>query len=420
MSYNPYQPLSPEIQAEIRRQVKSGIAASSLTTVWFNPEEERYYSALDPSSQEPQYDIPLTKPKKFRGLGASRARRNTVQSQLQGGSSSMSSTEVDTMRFQPFTDETVDDALNFYDGFDKARKEYEQTHDMAKFLGAGTITTSSYPGVANVLVDQTVLELITREFVILDAVTRKPWSKLVYTYDNMTPFQNTGGLGELDSGPSGNVSLARGSITLVKAQGRVSVSIWAGLAVRDHDVVAMNENIVSADFERIFANNVATTIATFTNNATAGAYDVIAGGAFHSTTSPHVRFIADSGTIRTNGGRADIALMNTQDFNSLGQNTYMRDGMSVLGRVTTPAGRTESRVTTHPLWPGVQIYIDEVATTDQISLYDKRGVIFLEGPTATRTVMTNDDQVRDTVNDRWYNSGVKVAGWGRDATNITT
>src|SRR6185369_4028398 len=204
-----------------------------------------------------------TKPGKLKGLDRSKYNNNsqpTPQTLLQGGSASQSSTEVDKMRYDIFTNECVDQAVNFYDRMDKARKMYHQNKDMGQFLGAGTITAADYSGIGNVMIDQEVLDLITREFVILDAVTRKSWDKLVYTFDKRTPYRNTADLGELDVSASRSVAYTRGSITLKKAQGHVSKSIWANLAVRDHDPVGDTASIIDADFERIFSTEVATAL----------------------------------------------------------------------------------------------------------------------------------------------------------------
>ena len=421
MSFNSYQQLTPEMDAASKAAVDSRIAAKSKSTVWYNPVTQDYWSANDPTSQEPDYGVRITNPGKLKGMDRSKYNRPQT-AQVIGGSSKMSSTELDEARFKGiWTNDYENQATEFYDQMDKARKQYYQTNDYAKFIGAGTITAQDYSAtIGNVMIDQTVLDLITRDFIILDAVTRKSWDKLTYTYDNRTPYLNTGGLGELDVAPSGNVKYARASIGLKKAEGHVSVSIWAGLSILDHDAVGDTQSIINADFERIFATDVASTLTGFTDQATAGAYDVIAGGAFHSTTNPSVRFDADSASIRTAGGRADTLVMRTIDYRALIQNTFMRLSGSPtlsLGQETAPVHAFR---TIHQLLPGYDIFVDELATSDSLFIYDKRSVIFLEGPTSTRTVEQNMGQVRDTVSDRWYASGIKVSTWGVEETNVHT
>jgi hypothetical protein len=422
MSYNPYQQLTPELERAINERVDQRYAAKSKTTVWYNPVDECYYSANDPASMEPDYGVRITEPGKLKGLDRSKYNRPQTQTLLAGGTATMSATELDEARYKGiWSQEFESQAIGFYDRFDRARRQYYNDKDKAKFLGAGTITTQDYAAtIGNVMIDQTVLDLISRDFVVLDAVTRKPWDKTVYKFDNRTPYRNTGGLAELDTAPSTSVLYARGSISLKKAEGRVSVSIWANMAVLDHDVVGDNEGIIDADFERIFATDVVATLTGFTDNATAGAYDVIGATAFHSTTNPALLFDEDSGDIRTAGGKSDTLVMRTIDYRALMQNTFMRLSGSPVGAVGTPIPATHAFTTTHTLLPGYTIYVDELATSDSIFIYDKRSVVFLEGPTSVRTVESNLGQVRDTVSDRWYGSGIKVSTWGLQETNIHT
>jgi hypothetical protein len=157
-------------------------------------------------------------------------------------------------------------------------------------------------------------------------------------------------------------------------------------------------------------------LATLTNVGSAGQYDVIAGGAFHSTNNPALEFETTSGVVRTSGGQADTLVMNSKTYRILIQNTWMRVGGSSVVSAVGPITQTSSRVTTHPLLPGYTIYIDELVPNGSIFVYDKSGVIFLEGPSSTRTVENNFGTIRDTIADRWYGSGVKIAGFGREIT----
>ena len=381
-----------------------------MTTTWYNPEEECYYLANDPRSQQPDYGIRITKPHAFR----------PAFRQLVGGSSTnLTATQIDELKFNPFTDEFQDQAVQLHSKIGRLRNQYAQTHDPA-LIGAGTITTADYSALNNVMVDTTIKELIARDFVLLQAVTRKAWAKTVYTHDALTPYRNTYDLGELDVADSTSVGLTRGTINLKKAQGRVSVSIWAGMAIRDHDMAAENERLVDADFERGFSVEVATTLLAGTNQAAGGTWDVIAGGAFQSTTNPMGAFLTASGVIRTNGGVANTAAMNSKTYMAMTQNTWMRTGGGSVVAQVSPLDNTSARVTTHQQLPGYTIYIDELLPDGSVIVYDKSAVIFLEGPTSTRTVESNFGTIRDTVSDRWYGSGIKIAGQIREITGATT
>lgn len=410
MSFNPYQTLTAE-QIQAVKQIANGqIDNKRMTTTWYNPEEECYYLANDPRSQQPDYGIRITKPHAFR----------PAYNKLTGGSAAnLSETQKDELRFNPFTDEMADQAVQLYSRIDRLRKQYAQTRDPA-LVGAGTVTTADYSALNNVMIDTTIKELIARDFVLLQAVTRKAWAKTVYTHDSLTPYRNTYDLGELDVADSTSVGLTRGTINLKKAQGRVSVSIWVGMAIRDHDMAAENERLVDADFDRGFSVEVATTLVGATNQAAGGAWDIIAGGAFQSTTNPMGAFLTASGVIRTNGGIANTAAMNSKTYMAMVQNTYMRtSGSSVVGQVPS-LDNTSARVTTHPMLPGYTIYIDELLPDGSVFVYDKGAVIFLEGPTSTRTVESNFGTIRDTISDRWYGSGIKIAGQIREITGAAS
>lgn len=409
MSFNPYETLTAE-QIQAVKQIANGqIDNKRMTTTWYNPEEECYYLANDPRSQQPDYGIRITKPHAFR----------PAYRQLTGGSANLSETQKDELRFNPFTDEMADQAVQLYSKIDRIRKQYAQTRDPA-LIGAGTVTTADYSALNNVMIDTSIKELIARDFVLLQAVTRKAWAKTVYTHDSLTPYRNTYDLGELDVADSTSVGLTRGTINLKKAQGRVSVSIWVGMAIRDHDMAAENERLVDADFDRGFSVEVATTLVGATNQAAGGAWDIIAGGAFQSTTNPMGAFLTASGVIRTNGGIANTLAMNSKTYMAMVQNTYMRtSGSSVVGQVPS-LDNTSARVTTHPMLPGYTIYIDELLPDGSVFVYDKGAVIFLEGPTSTRTVESNFGTIRDTISDRWYGSGIKIAGQIREITGAAT
>jgi len=416
MSFNSYS-ITPEMQQAMQQIADQRIASKSAQTTWYDPVRRQYFIANDPTSTKPDYGIAITKAGKLEGMDRSRYTRPTVKQQLTGAGI-QSSTELDKSRFDIFTNELVDQAVMFYERMDRARNEYHNTGDEGRFLGAGTITAQDNAVVSNVMVDQTVLDLVTRDFILLDAVTRRSWDKLVYTFDTRTPYLNTGGLGELDMSPPRAVKYARSSISLKKAQGHVSVSIWASMAIRDHDQASDSQSIIDADFERIFSTEMASTLAGFTDQATGGAYDIIAGGAFHSTTNPATRFDTDSASIRTAGGRADTLVMNTKSYRALIQNTFMRLSGSPtlsLGAEIAPVGTFR---TTHQLLPGYTIFIDELVADDNILIYDKRSPTFIEGPTSMRNIELNYGQIKDTVSDRWYGSGLKVSGWGVEETNI--
>lgn len=407
MSFNPYQTLTPE-QVQAVKQIANGqIENKRMTTTWYNPEEECYYLANNPHSQEPDYGIRITKPHAF----------HKAHRELTGGSG-LSSTQKDELTFNPFTDEMADQAVQLYSKMDRLRKQYAQTRDPA-LIGAGTVTTADYSALNNVMIDTTIKELIARDFVLPQAVTRKAWAKTVYTHDALTPFRNSYDLGELDTSDSASVSITRGTINLKKAQGRVSVSIWAGMAIRDHDMAAENERLVDADFERGFAVEIATTLLAGTNAAAGGAFDVLTAGNLHSDNNPATIITSTTGTVRSNGGVADSLAMNSKTYRVLIQNTWMRVGGSVIGTVPS-VDKTSARVTTHPLLPGFTIYIDELLPDGSIYIYDKSAVIFLEGPTSTRTVESNYGTIRDTIADRWYGSGIKIAGQIREITGATT
>lgn len=403
MAYNPYatNSLTFEQEQAMRHIASSVYAEKKMTTVNYNPETDTYHKALNPHSETFDWDNDpqITKPGEW-----TKAKQALV---TMGGSAS--STDKDHYTYQPFRNEFLPQAVNFNDALSKW------------LIGAGTISTADYPLMTDTLVDSTVYDLVTRDFILLQAVTRKPWSKLVYTADNRTPYRNTFDLGEFDVANSTSVSYATITINLKKAQGHVSLSRWLDLAIRRRDIRGDNESIIDADFERGFTAEMLTTMGTLTDNAVAGAYDVVAAGAFHMTNNPQADIYTDATTIRTAGGKANTLIMNSQTFYVLTSNSWLREnGTSVVssGPAVTPVG-TQGPLT-HSKLPGYQIFIEETIAKGDIFITDRRGQMFLDGPRSTRIVEDNLHNVVDTLSDYWYGSGLRVSTWGIQQTGSVT
>ena len=413
MAFNSYsQQFSDEQLSQIRSIANGVYAEKKMTTTWYRPEKGQYYLALNPQAVDPQYDIAITKPKEME-----KARLALAKLMVGGGASS---TEKDHFTYSPIKNEFLNQAVGFNQALDRLAKEYDQTGDEGRLISGGTITTQDYPAMANVMLDTSVEELVVRDFVILQAFNRKPWDKLTYTFDSKTPFRNTYGLGELDVADSRSISYARGSIPLQKAEGRISLSIWVKLAIRDHDIEGDNQGLIEQDWERGFSQEASTTLQLYANQAAAGAYDVLAGGAFYHTTNPHVRFEADTLSIRNAGGEANILIMNRKTYRVLTDNAWMRTNSATIFGETMNFDKTKARVVTNAKLPGFTIYIDEVVPTGSIIIADKRGHIWLDGPRSNRIVESNYGNIVDTLNDRWYGSGIKFAGFGVEETGTVT
>jgi len=397
MSYNPYsnQALTFEQEQAMRNIASSVYASKKMTTVWYMPEKDQYWAAENPHSETPSLGYALTKPGEW---SASRAALRKL-----GGSAS--STDKDHYTHQPFTNEALPMAVNFYQKLD-----------------AGTITTQDYPLMTDTFVDTEVFDLVNRDFGLLQAVTRKSWDKLTYTADDRTPYRNTFGMAELDTSPSRSISYSTTTTALKKAQGRTSVSRWLDLAIRRRNIRQDNESIIDADFERGFTAELLTTLATATDNAVAGAWDAVAGGAFHMTNDPYADIYTDATTIRTAGGKANTLIMNSQTYYTLAKNSWMRvsAGTSIVsaGPGTTPVG--SAGPLTHPALPGYQIFIDETVAKGDIYILDKRAALWLDGPRSTRIVEDNAHNVVDTYSDYWYGSVLRVSTWIVQETGTVT
>jgi hypothetical protein len=400
MSYNSYSnTLSLEQEQAIRQIASNVYAEKKMTTTWYNPEKDQYHVALNPHSETPdfEHDPAITK----EGMWSK------TRQQLAGASSS---TDKDHFLYQPIKDEFLSQFVAGNQAIDKM------------LTGAGTVSMADYPLMTDTLVDTTVYDLINRDYGLLPAITRKPWSKLTYTADNLTPYRNTFDLGEFDVANSTSVSYATITIPLKKAQGHVSISRWVDLAIRRRDIKGDNERIIDADFERGFTAATLTALATATDDAVAGAYDAVTAGNFHMTNNPFADFYTDASTIRTAGGKADTLIMNSQTFYTLSGNSWMRtgSGTSVVsqGPVMTPVG------TAGPLTlaaaPGYRIFIEETIAKGDIFILDSRAAIFLDGPRSTRIVEDNMHNVVDTISDYWYGVGLRVATWILQMTGSVT
>ena len=399
-----YQSLTED---RINQLIEEKLSRKTKSTVWWNPVHNNYWRANNPASMEPSYDQYIADGKVLgRGL-----------SNLKGASSKdLTSTEIDNYRFSGISDEFLDQANRMWSDIDKASKLSMQGQP----LGAGVITTSDYADIAATIVDSTTYELIARDYVLQQACTSKTSQNLTYSFDDTTPYLNEADIGENDVMDPRQIDYTRGSVTLKKAQGHVKASRWAELAARAHNVTQDNFSIVAADFPRIFATDIATTMAGFTDNAAAGAYDVIAGGSFHSTTNPMTEFRLDSSTIRTAGGMANTLAMNSETYQTLVQNTFMRvGGAGIFGQVG-PFENVSSRVATHPMLPGYTIYIDELLTKGDIHVYDKRAIEFVTGPSRTATVNNDEQYFVSQIHDRWYCSNLRVSTWGSEQSGTVT
>lgn len=398
-----YQTLTAE---SVNQLIEEKLAKKTKTVLWKDPVKNAYYRTNNPDMKAPHYDEYIGNAGVFEaGL-----------SKLKGASAqNLSSTELDVNRYRGLSQEIVDQANHFWSDIDKVKKAAAN----GQTLGAGVITTQDYSDIANIMIDATSYEKIARDFILQDAVTSKRWNKLDYTADDTTPYLNEPDMGENDVMEPRSIDYDRVTLKLIKAQGHVKASKWAELAIRDHNVIQDNFSIIDADFPRIFATNIAVTLTGFANNAAAGAYDVIGASAFHSTTNPMTEFRVDSAAIRVAGGTANTMAMNSTTFQVLTQNTFIRPGISIFGQVP-PFQNTASRVATNPMFPGFTIYIDELLTTGDIFVYDKRGVEFLEGPTRTATLNDDYNYFVSQIHDRWYNSHLRLSGFGSQQTGTVT
>ena len=111
--------------------------------------------------------------------------------------------------------------------------------------------------------------------------------------------------------------------------------------------------------------------------------------------------------------------MNSTTYQTLTQNTFMRQGQTILGSIP-PFENTAARVATNAMFPGFTIYIDELLTTGDIFVYDKRGVEFLEGPSRTATLNDDYNYFVSQIHDRWYNSFLRLSGFGSQQTGTVT
>ena len=403
MSYYEYQGLTPQ---QVDHMIDEKLSRKSKSTIWYNPEDNNYYRANDPSSWEPSYDQFVCN-----GLVVG----NGLQKLKGASANNLSKTEIDNLRFRGISNEFVDEANGFWSAIDQV----QQNHVLGKPLGAAVITQSDYSNIANVIVDATSLELIARDFVLLDAVTRKTSQKLVYTADDITPYLNEPDVGENDVMPPRSISYSRFQITLKKAQGHVKASRWADMAIRDHDVIRDNFAIIDADFPRIFTEEVASKLTNFGDVAAGTTWSSFVAANFHSDVKPTDVLRTNSTTIRTAGGMANVLAMNSKAWDAMVQNTWMRISGGFLG--TMPSfENTEARERTHPMLPGYKIFVDEKATANNVFQYDKRGIEFITGPTRTGTINNDYGYFTSQIHDRWYGSGVRVSGFGKEITGVTS
>lgn len=396
-----------QVRQLARDETNRSLKKHLKSTTWFNPVESKFYEADNPNIEnEPQYDRYVADGKTF-GYGVS---------QLNTKGAGLNSTEIDNYQYGGIANEYLQQAQLMWEDFAKLKKQMKGDFTSADAIkGAGVITTQSYPALANIMVDSQVLELLARDFVLEQAVTRKTSDKLTWTGYNITPYLNEGDLGELDLIDARELSYEQKQISLKKAQGHVAASKWAEMAIRDRPIVQDNFSIIDADFPRIYATEIAAGLTAFADVGATGQYDVIGAGDFHSTTIPQNDFLTHSATIRTAGGRANTLAMNSSVFQALVQNTFMRAGDVTFAAVPALTN-TGSRTATHSMLPGYSIYIDELLPNSTIYQYDKQGIIFIQGPSRTSTVDDNKNWIVSQIVDHWYGVGLRATSFGIEIT----
>jgi hypothetical protein len=406
MSYNSQYVLTAEQASQLVEQRTNELLAKHIhTTTWYDPERNIFFKANNPLIEnEPQYDIKICDGELV-GAGYPTA--------IRGGSMGATPTEIDNARYNGIADEFQDEAIRFWKDIDNYRKD-------PQLRAGGFLTAQSYPSIANVMVDTSLLELFVRDFVLEQAVTTKPWSKIEYKGYSYQPYLNQGNLGENDLIDARSITYGTITAKLKKAQGHVAASKWASLAIRDRDFVADNFSIINADFPRIFTLEIANGLTGFNNQAVVGgAFDIIAAGDFHHTNIPTKTFRVVSKTIRDAGGSANTMAMNSKTFEALSLNTWMRSGAVVFGAVE-PLTNAGARTATHTLLPGYTIYIDETLPDGTIFDYWKEAAVFLRGPTRTSTVDDNLKWKTSQVVDQWYGFFLRNASLGQEITGTNS
>jgi len=408
-TFNPY--LKADINEQIDARIEQKLQERGTRVFWHRPSDNSSYIARDPTAT---LDDAKDDPEAVYGIKVMDYTKYHKGKRLKEKyGDTLSGTEVDVSEIQPFEPEFQDLAVRYRDMLRNWKN--------GKIKTAGVITSAEYSALADPVVTGELLDLTNREFTLEQAVTRQNVDTKTITIDSITGYQASEDIGENDVVDTQNIGYTSQTISLKKHQIHIAWSGWANMTNRRRDVVADTQRYLDADWPRLYANNILNTLTGFSDTAsTGGSWSVIAGGAFHSTANPKTSINARATAIRAAGGRADTLVMNSKTYDAMAQNTFMRQaGIFNTGSPVSADGYTP-RAVTHPLLIGFQIYIDELVTTGDVFIYDRRTVLGLYGPTRTVSYYDERPNLRGQLVDRWFNSAIRTSTLGAQLTGAET
>lgn len=386
---------------------KSDIMKAIYNVVWWSPADGNFYQAEDvnASGPNPERDALIA-----RGADYFQSKKELRAAAVMGYE--MGSTDVDRARYRGITDEFLPLAVDWATDWAKVDRGEMRAH--------GIITMKDYAPMKNLVVSAESIYLRDDRFV-LDKVAEAENTEFIQEdWFDQTPYKATGGLGENDVTEPVALDYVTGNVKLKKIQVRVEWSNYQSMQNRYRDPVKDNRAILDKDVPRLINLDLSQVLTGFVNNASVGAYDVIGGTAFHHTNKPTRDFIDTETNVQTAGGQVDLMIMNGLTFQTLIENTWMREG-----GILAAAGKYEGlspRIVTLEKLPGTTIAIEKRSLIADGTIFFLAQTSFRKynGPRRSVTYDKVVENLSGQLLDVWHGSVIRVNSWGEEITGTVT
>lgn len=272
-----------------------------------------------------------------------------------------SMTEIDKAMYNPYEPEFQETLKYYYD-----------------YLSGASMTSQDFATINNVTLTGTLVNNQQRQYAIQNACTVENTTDITFREYGVNRFQIEAEVGELSRTEPKKMGFTKQEFLMRKSQGEIQ---WSDEFLMQNflfDPLALARANMTSDAERVKAIKILLLITQYTNTS---GNDLTAFVA--STNRSSYNPLRTIGTLRmtieqTNYGRLDTAVLNPVTEADWLSNSFVRD-LSGGNQVLT----TDPGTGALPGLTGLSVFIDPLAPTGVIYLYDKRYLIRKQGPVRT-------------------------------------
>jgi hypothetical protein len=270
-------------------------------------------------------------------------------------------------RFDPRWEELVKIETDVYKYGRQAMNQYRS--------GAGVVLSTDSTAINVIQILGEVQGTTERQYSMEEAVTRIATPNLSLSIDKWAGFAASSDVGEGVEALVKKGKITRTEYLLKKDVGHIMVTDEAQLRA-DRDVFTLHVNHAVRDLRRLKATKIATELETAT--PVSGA-DFGALGTYYSTNDPLDLIGTVGDTIEGNGGTVNTFASHGKALRDFMGNTHV----SGVGPNPSPATFGAKTVGNIPGFPGVTWYVDNLLSQTLLSIYDKAGIMLMQGPVRT-------------------------------------